>query len=83
MGYRRSRESKRRLKKLSEATEGYSPGGAWYNPDKKRYVRYHGSNTPGYTKFLRRMSNRKVRKYGELLNNSLYKKAYDYWWILY
>lgn len=78
MCYRRSRESKRRLKKLSEETTDYSPGGAWFNPDKKRYIRFHGSNTPGLMKYLRRISNRRVRKHDDVLNNGSYKKVYDY-----
>lgn len=78
MSYRRSRESKRRLKKLSEETTDDALGGAWFNPSKKRYIRYYSSNTPGYAKFRRRISNRRVRKYGDLLSNGLYKKTYDY-----
>lgn len=83
MGYRRSRQERRRLKKLYEQTKYSGCGGAWYDDEKQRYIRYFSSNKPGYTKMLRRISNRKVRKSKELLNYGLYRKTYDYWWILY
>lgn len=82
MGYRGSKERNLRMKKLCDKTGGDTSSGAWFDPEKKRYIRYYGSNTPGYKKLLRRMSNRKVRRYGDALNNGRYRKVYDYWWIL-
>ena len=83
MGYKRNKQEHRRLKKLYEKTKHSYGAGAWYDDDKERYIRYSPSNTPGYTKYLRLMSNRKVRHSKELLNYGSYKKAYDYWWILF
>ena len=83
MGHRRSVQERLRLKKLYKQTKYSCRGGAWYDDEKERYIRYFASNTPGYTKMLRRISNRKVRKSKEVLNHGLYKKAYDYWWVLF
>lgn len=82
-GYRRSKENRRRLKKLYESTKNSYGAGAWFSDRKQRYIRYAPSNTPGYTKYLRRISNRKVRHRKELLNHGAYKKAFDYWWTLF
>lgn len=83
MGYRRSKQRQRRLKKLYEDTKNSCRAGAWYDDDKERYIRYSPSNTPGYTKSLRRITNKKIRKNGDLLNHGLYKRIHDYWWTLF
>lgn len=83
MGYRRAKERNRRLKKLYNETKNGFGVGAYYNEKKKRYIKYSPSNTPGYAKSLRRISNRRVRKGDIPLKGSSYKKMYDYWWELY
>lgn len=83
MSYRRSKEDKHRLKKLYDKTKNSYGAGAWYNEKKERYIRFYSSNTPGYTKYLRRIANRKVRRAKIPLKYSQYKKLYDYWWTLY
>ena len=83
-GYFRSKERDRRLKKLYDATKSGYGAGAWYNEEKKRYIRCSNSNTTGYTKWLRRLSNRRIRRMKDVtLNNGQYKKVFDYWWELY
>ncbi len=84
MGYHRSREQRRRLKKLYSKTGGF-PGGAWYDEERDRYIRSYTSNHnhPGYSKYLRRVSNRRVRRTKHALQNGQYRKVYDYWYELY
>lgn len=83
MGYRRAKERNRRLKKLYDETKNGYGAGAYYNEKKKRYIKCPSSNTPGYTKSLRKISNRRVRKSDIPLKGCSYKKLYDYWWELY
>ena len=73
----RKKEDKRRLLSC------YKKGGfVWYDEDKQRYIRYHMA---GYkvAKYLRRLSNKKVRKYPYAMNYGMYRKVYDYWWEIY
>lgn len=84
MSYRRSKERNRRLKKLYEETKHSYGSGAWYDEEKGRYIRYYPSSSTGYTKYLRRISNRKIRRMKEMsLKGCQYKKAFDYWWTLF
>lgn len=78
MSYQRKREDKRRLEKLSKDN-----GFAYFNEKKNRYIQYSASNTPGYTKLLRRISNKKIRKATDLPRKGNYKKLFDYWWTLF
>lgn len=83
MGYRRAMQRKRKLLKLYSNTKTHYLQGAWYDYRKDRIVKYCASNTPGYTKMLRRISNRKVRRAKDMqLKGCSYKKHYDYWWEL-
>lgn len=83
MAYKQSQNRKKRLLRTYRKTcRGYG-GGVWFDEDKGRFIKYSGSNTPGYTKFLRKMSNKKVRKTADVGNFSSYKRLYDYKWILY
>ena len=82
MSYRGSQERNRRLKKLYEQTRHQIGGGAYYSERKKSYVKYSASDSIRITKYLRRQSNRKVRKSNELANGNQYRKHYDYWWII-
>ena len=82
MSYRRSREQKRRLKKLCHATQGSCIAGAYYDDDKDGHLRYSPHNGCGYPKYLRRIANRKVRRSQGLPMHGAYRKVYDYWWEL-
>mgnify|MGYP007070039828 CR=1 FL=1 len=80
MSWNRSRETKRRLRKLSRETSGIIKG-VWYDSDKGRYVRiYYASK---YKKWLRVKANRKVRRTKDVPNISGYRKIYNYWWELF
>lgn len=84
MGYCGSQERNRRLKKLFDETKNSSRGGggAFYDEDKGRYIKYSPRRKPGHAKFLRRVANRKVRRNKDHLRNGQYRKVYDYWWEL-
>lgn len=83
MSYRRAKERNRRLKKLYEETKNSYGAGAYYNEEKNRYVKCSSCNNPGYSKSLRKISNRKVRRNDIPLKGCSYKKVFDYWWELY
>ena len=69
MGYRRSKERNRRLKKLYDETKNWYGAGAYYDEDKKRYIRYSPCKNSGYTKYLRKVANRKVRRSKDCLKH--------------
>lgn len=84
MSYRRSRERNRRLRKLYRKTRFSYGRGAWFDNDKNRIIRYYPSTSTGYTKYLRRLANRRVRRTKDLpRKGNYYKKLYDYWWELF
>ena len=83
MGYRRSNERNRRLKKLYDETKNWYGAGAYYDEDKKRYIRYSPCRNSGYAKYLRKVANRKVRRSKDCLKHGSYRKVYDYWWELF
>ena len=82
MGYRRSQERNRRLKKLYGDTKNSYGAGAYYDTDKGRDIQYSPRRHTGYAKYLRKISNRKVRRNKDHYNNGLYRRLYDYWWEL-
>ena len=79
MGWRRSRERARRLKKLCSLTGRGVSGGAYYDTGKRRIVRYWISDYPcaGYH---RRQANRAVRRYCDVPCGGRYKRIYEYRW---
>lgn len=83
MGYRRATERNHRLKKLYNETKNTFGSGVYYDDKKQRYIKYSLRNSHGYTKYLRKVSNRRVRKSDISMNGSSYKRLYDYWWELF
>lgn len=87
MAYDQARNRKRRLLKTYNQIKGqgkhYSSSGVWYDEERGFYYKYRTSNTPGYAKTLRRISNKKVRKSPLILNHGDYRKLYNYKWALY
>ena len=57
--------------------------GVWYDEERGFYYKYTASNTPGYAKALRRISNKKVRKTVNIGNHGAYRREYDYKWTLF
>ena len=83
MGYFRSIENKRRLGNLYNETKSQYGNGAYFDEDKQRFIRYYPYGRPGYTKFLKRKTNKRVRKDNNLPRYSGYKRCYEYWWTLF
>lgn len=87
MAYKQAKERKKKLLKTYEQIKHmkkhYTGSGVWYDEDRGFYYKYTASNTPGYAKMLRRISNKKVRKSAELGNHGVYRKSYDYKWELF
>lgn len=79
MGYRRSQQRDKRLKKLYKSCHGYIYP-VYYDEKKKRIVQY---NKTKYWKYLKKQSSKRVRRYQLELSNSDYKKIFDikynYW----
>lgn len=86
MAYKQARSRKKRLKKtydqIKNMNKHYSPGGVWIDEDRGFLYRFHASNTPGYTKSIRRVSNKKVRRASEPMKHGDYRKVYDYKWTI-
>lgn len=83
MAYKQAQNRKKHLLKTYRKTRTKYGAGVWFDEDKGLYIRYTPSNISGYTKYLRRLSNKRVRRSKEFYNYSSYKKLYDYWWTLF
>jgi hypothetical protein len=87
MSYQRNIEDKRRLKKLYLETKNSCIVGAYYDDKKNRMIRYspsdNGNAKISTTKYLKRQSNKKIRRSCDVFQRGGYKKQYDYWWELY
>lgn len=82
MGYRRSQERNRRLKKLYNETKNSYGAGAWYDEEKGRYIKYSCGGRK-YKKYLKKISSKKARKYKGDMRHCDYKRTFDYWWELF
>lgn len=83
MAYKQAQMRLKHLKRTYRKTRTRYGAGVWYDKERDLYIKYSPSNTPGYTKYLRKMSNLKVRRSKEFYNYGSYKKLYDYWWTLF
>lgn len=81
--YKQAQNRHKRLLKTYGATKNGCGSGVWYNEERGFYYKYTASNTPGYTKQLKRISNKKVRKSLALSSHGGYRKLYDYKWTLF
>lgn len=82
MGYLRSKERNRRLEKLYEETKNSYGAGVWYDEKKGRYIRYSCGGRK-HKRYLKKLSSKKARRYQGDMQNSDYKRTFDYWWELY
>lgn len=78
----RNRVEKQRLKRLYDKTKNSYGAGAYYDEDKKRYIKYSCNS-----KAVRQIMNNKVRtklkkNHEDTVQNGQYKKLADYWWNL-
>lgn len=83
MGYKRFNENKHRMEWLYKNTQSHYGHGAYRSESGDRYYRYNDSYKSGHTKYLRRISNKRVRRNKERYNHAGYKRIYDYWWQLF
>ena len=87
MAYKQARNRHKKLLKTYNQVKGmrkhYTGAGVWYDDERGFYFKYRPSNTPGYAKSLPRIGNKKVRKSKDILNQSEYRKIYDYKWALF
>ena len=87
MAYMQAKARAKRLLRAYRETAGmrkHSTGsGVWYDNTRGFYYKYAASNTPGYAKMLRRISNKKVRKSVDIGSHGTYRKSYDYKWALF
>lgn len=87
MAYKQAQNRYKKLLKTYKQIKGmrkhYTGAGVWYNEDRGFYYKYAASSTPGYAKFLRRISNKRIRQSKDTFRNSKYRRAYDYKWTLF
>lgn len=75
--YESKRYYKKRLERLGKCTDGWVFG-VYYSKRKGRYIVL---NRGSRSKWLKKCSNRKIRRFkGDLPNNV--HKIFDYWWCL-
>ena len=83
MAYKQAEIRRKKLLKTYKATKHSYGSGVFYDEDRNFYHRCPASNTPGYTKFLKRISNKKVRKCDNLGMHNNYRRNFDYKWELF
>ena len=77
MSWQRSRETKRRYKKLHDDTIRCYGSGVWYDEEKGRYIRCY---QPRRAKIVKRKCNRAVRRYkGSLPTKGSYRIVSEFW----
>lgn len=91
--YFRNKKYKKHLEHLADIASEYpaaayrvDKNGDWTDdPEDTKYVkRCYRENRPGISGYLKKLANRKVRRFdGEIGNYGAYKKVFDYWWNLY
>ena len=80
MSWKRSRETRKRYKRLHEETMHHYGAGVWYDEEKGRYIRYY---QPRRAKWIKKYCNRAVRRYkGRLTNKGTYRKVAEFWWMM-
>lgn len=87
MAYKQAKYRRKKLiktyKEIENMRKHYTGSGVWYDEDRGFYYKYSASNTPGYAKMLKRISNKKVRKSADVGSHGTYRKNYDYKWTLF
>ena len=78
MGYKRSKEQRRRDARTYSKTKTSYGKGIYYDKEKGIYRRYQ---LPERTRFVKRKCNRAVRRYkGALSTKGAYRRVSEYWW---
>lgn len=79
MSHRRKIGDDRRLRRTYRATRHSCISGVYYDRRKYRLIRFYQGKR---AKYLRRCSNKKVRRTKETYQRGQYRKVFDYWWRL-
>ena len=78
MGWKRSRDQRRKDKHIYSQTKTWYGKGVWYDKEKGIYRRYY---LPERVRYVKRKCNRAVRRYkGELGTKGTYRKISEFWW---
>lgn len=77
MSYQRSKEEKRRLRRLYEETRTWYGGGCYIDSETGRYVRYSLSKRSGYPSYLKRRFNKKVRRARLMLQRGKFRRHWN------
>jgi hypothetical protein len=83
MAYKQAKARHKKLLKTYNETKNSYGSGVAFNEDRRFYYKCTASNTPGYAKSLRRISNKKVRNTDIVGSHGNYRRQYDYKWALY
>lgn len=83
MAYRQAKARHKKLVKTYKETKHSYGSGVGFDEDRNFYYKYNASNTPGYTKTLKRISNKKVRRTADIGSHGSYRRKYDYYWVLF
>lgn len=82
MSHRRDIQEKKKLRSLYKKTSNKMKG-CYFDERKGRYIQCYFSGNNKYTKYLKRQSNKAIRRNKDLFVRSGYKRCFDYWWELY
>jgi len=82
MSYKRKAEDNRRLRKLHQKTANSFLSGVYFDEQKGRLVRFSASRKKALPRYLKRRSNKSVRRTHGRMHHGEYRKQYDYWWNL-
>lgn len=83
MAYKQAKARHKKLLKTYNETKYNYGSGVAFDEERNFYYKYTASNTPGYTKVLKKLSNKKVRKTSDIGSYSNYRRKYDYNWVLF
>lgn len=81
MSYQRSRQEHKRMSRLYDQTKNTYGAGAYFNEQKNCFMRYSASNGVR-SKFLKKQSNKRVRRATDLHNYAAYRRYLDYYFEL-
>lgn len=82
MSHRRSMHDKRKMRHLYSETKTRYGCGVYFDERKRRFIKAQKASS-GYTKWLKRKANKRVRRDDEIYRGGSYRKLYEYWWTLF
>jgi hypothetical protein len=83
MSWQRSRETKRRNKRLYDQTKTFYGKGCYYDEERGRYIHYQMSKKGrgNHVGWVKHQCNKKIRRYkGSLGSKGTYRKIAEFWW---